>query len=153
MNTVAIAPGLICALTACVTDIRALRVPRAVIAAGLVLQTLTFVGLALCNILSWQVLANACFGLISAVTLQYLLARCVPGALGFGDITAVLLLGFIMGPFGLSAFVLWWFCMALYAGTFILIAKRLQHRDVIAYVPVMTMAAITAILGYCCHLI
>lgn len=52
------------------------------------------------------------FAALSAV-LQCALALIKPGALGFGDVTTTLLIGLVVGMFGLFPVVFWWFAISV----------------------------------------
>lgn len=92
------------------TDIRSRRVPRAVVAAGLLVQCLVFVALGVSQGRPWWFLTCLAYALAAAM-IQIALALVRPGALGFGDVTCSLLVGQAVGAFGLDAFLVWWLAM------------------------------------------
>ena len=96
-------PSLLCGLAISVEDIRSRRIPRAWIATGCTVQIIVNLIYALSINTLYLALQAILFAVLSAV-LQCALALVKPGSLGFGDVTATLLMGLAVGMFGL---VLW----------------------------------------------
>ena len=100
-------PSLLCGLAISVEDIRSRRIPRAWIATGCTAQIIVNLIYALSINTLYLALQAILFAVLSAV-LQCALALVKPGSLGFGDVTATLLMGLAVGMFGLFAVVFWW---------------------------------------------
>ena len=95
-------PSLLCGLAISVEDIRSRRIPRAWIATGCTAQIIVNLIYALSINTLYLALQAILFAVLSAV-LQCALALVKPGSLGFGDVTATLLMGLAVGMFGLFA--------------------------------------------------
>ena len=102
-------PSLLCGLAISVEDIRSRRIPRAWIATGCTAQIIVNLIYALSINTLYLALQAILFAVLSAV-LQCALALVKPGSLGFGDVTATLLMGLAVGMFGLFAVVFWLAC-------------------------------------------
>ena len=98
-------PSLLCGLAISVEDIRSRRIPRAWIATGCTAQIIVNLIYALSINTLYLALQAILFAVLSAV-LQCALALVKPGSLGFGDVTATLLMGLAVGMFGLFG-LLW----------------------------------------------
>ena len=98
-------PSLLCGLAISVEDIRSRRIPRAWIATGCTAQIIVNLIYALSINTLYLALQAILFAVLSAV-LQCALALVKPGSLGFGDVTATLLMGLAVGMFGLFAWCL-----------------------------------------------
>lgn len=92
-------PSLLCGLAISVEDIRSRRIPRAWIATGCTAQIIVNLIYALSINTLYLALQAILFAVLSAV-LQCALALVKPGSLGFGDVTATLLMGLAVGMFG-----------------------------------------------------
>ncbi|NEG54603.1 prepilin peptidase [Bifidobacterium platyrrhinorum] len=143
-------PGLICGLALAVEDVRRRRVPRAWAAAGC--------GLQLVADMVWAALSNDFFAVLQALLftalcagVQLLLALARPGALGLGDVTAMLPLGLAVGAYGLIHVAVWWLAMGVLGLAFVPLWIRFDpHRgDARAgkapFVPVIVTAAVIAV--------
>lgn len=144
-------PGLICGLALAVEDVRRRRVPRAWVAAGTVTQ--------LAADLAWAVMANDFFVVLQALLfaalctgIQLLLTLAKPGALGLGDVTAMLPLGFAVGVYGLGHVAAWWLAMGVSGLAFVTLWTRFDPQRRTAYagrtpfVPVIVASAVIAVL-------
>ena len=107
-------PSLLCGLAISVEDIRSRRIPRAWIATGCTAQIIVNLIYALSINTLYLALQAILFAVLSAV-LQCALALVKPGSLGFGDVTATLLMGLAVGMFGLFAVVFWWLAIGVSA--------------------------------------
>lgn len=143
MSCLVLLPSLLCGVAVCVSDVRSRRVPRTWVAAGYAAQLLA--------LLVWAVLANRLFDVMIAVVislgaalLQLLLSLVVPGALGFGDVTATLMAGLAVGSAGWLAVLYWWLAMGALGLAAIGLGRRFGHRDV-PFVPVIVLAAVIAV--------
>ncbi|HCA74917.1 MAG TPA: peptidase A24 [Bifidobacterium sp.] len=105
-------PSLLCGLLVSAEDVRSRRVPRVWIGVGCLLQILANLIYALSANSLFLVLQSLLFAFLAAA-LQCGLALAKPGNLGFGDVTATLLVGLAVGMFGLRAMVGWWIAMSL----------------------------------------
>ena len=105
-------PSLLCGLAISVEDIRSRRIPRAWIATGCTAQIIVNLIYALSINTLYLALQAILFAVLSAV-LQCALALVKPGSLGFGDVTATLLMGLAVGMFGLFAVVFWWLAIGV----------------------------------------
>lgn len=103
-------PSLVCGLMVGGEDIRRRRVPRAWIAAGCAVQCAANIAYGVACGRPWMAMACVAYAVVAA-GLQLLLALVRPGALGFGDVTATLLVGQAVGLFGVVRFALWWLAM------------------------------------------
>lgn len=117
-------PSLICGLWISYTDLRYRLVSRFAIVMGLILQTVCYLwlcvsGNAPCSLIDRNpctllqapcvrmVLMCALVAIANAL-LQLFLAMIHPGALGFGDVSASMLVGYALGRFGWFAWGGWW---------------------------------------------
>ena len=105
-------PSLLCGLAISVEDIRSRRIPRTWIATGCTAQIIVNLIYALSINTLYLALQAILFAVLSAV-LQCALALVKPGSLGFGDVTATLLMGLAVGMFGLFAVVFWWLAIGV----------------------------------------
>lgn len=145
-------PSLLCGLALAVEDVRRRRVPRAWVAVGCLAQ--------LTADLVWAAIANDFFTVLQALLfaglcagVQLLLALARPGALGLGDVTAMLPLGLAVGAYGLLHVVLWWLAMGLLGLAFVPLWTRLDpqrrtpHAGKVPFVPVIVAGALAAVLA------
>ena len=72
------------------------------------------------------------FAVLSAV-LQCALALVKPGSLGFGDVTATLLMGLAVGMFGLFAVVFWWLAIGVVGLLWLVLWTRFDPQKHTAY--------------------
>ena len=143
-------PGLLCGLALSAEDVRRRRVPRVWVVAGVVAQLI-----ADCI---WAAMNNDFFAVVQALLfavlcagVQCLLALAKPGALGLGDVTAMLPLGVAVGMRGLFAVLIWW--LALGAVGLALVAfwtrfdpqQHTPYRGKTPFVPAIFVAAIIAV--------
>lgn len=144
-------PSLICAVALSVEDLRRRRVPRAWVAVFTLAQLVAD--------LVWAGLANQFFAVLQAcvfallcVFVQLALALMKPGALGLGDVTAMLPLGLAVGMYGLGAVVAWWVAMSLAGLAWILFWTRFdpqrhtEYRGKTPFVPAIAVGAMIAVL-------
>lgn len=110
MTYLAVLPSLLCGLVLCGTDLRWRRVPRAVVAVGVMFQVVVFALPVISGGYAWPAVVNAAYGVLAG-SIQFTLALARPGSLGFGDVTASILIGQAVGSFGINIFVLWWLVM------------------------------------------
>lgn len=120
-------PSLLCGLAISIEDIRSRRIPRAWIAIGCLVQIIVDVVYAL-SINSLFLALQALLFAILATVLQFALALIKPGALGFGDVTATLLIGLSVGMFGLHAVVAWWLAMSVLGLLWLMIWTRFDPQ-------------------------
>ncbi|KFI97367.1 prepilin peptidase [Bifidobacterium stellenboschense] len=144
-------PGLICGIALAVEDVRRRRVPRAWVAAGC--------GSQLAADLVWAAMANDFFTVLQALLftalcagVQLLLALARPGALGLGDVTAMLPLGLAVGAYGLIHVAVWWLAMGVLGIVFVALWTRLDPQRGTPYagrtpfVPVIVVSGVIAVL-------
>lgn len=144
-------PSLICAVALSVEDVRRRRVPRAWVAVFALAQLVAD--------LVWAGMANQFFVVLQALLfavlcafVQLLLALARPGALGLGDVTAMLPLGLAVGMYGLESVVTWWVAMSLAGLVWILFWTRLdpqrhtEYRGKTPFVPAIALGAAVAVL-------
>lgn len=145
-------PGLLCGLALAVEDMRRRRVPRVWVAAGC--------GVQLAADLLWAAMANDFFMLLEALLftalcfcVQLLLALAKPGALGLGDVTAMLPLGLAVGAYGLVHVAAWWLAMGVLGLAFVAAWTRFDPQRATPYagrvpfVPVIVAAAVVAVMA------
>lgn len=143
-------PGLLCGLALSAEDVRRRRVPRTWVIAGTAAQ--------LAANCIWATLNNDLFAVLQAIlfavlctVLQWLLALGKPGALGLGDVTAMLPLGLAVGLRGLFAVLLWWIALGVVGLTLVAFWTRFdpqQHtgyRGKTPFVPAIFTAALIAV--------
>ncbi|MBW3079999.1 prepilin peptidase [Bifidobacterium saguinibicoloris] len=144
-------PGLICGLALAAEDVRRRRVPRTWVAAGCLVQLAADV--------VWAVMANDFFVVLQAMLfavlcagVQLLLALAKPGAVGLGDVTAMLPLGLAVGAYGLFHVVTWWVCLGLLGFLFVALWTRFDpqrhgaYAGKVPFVPVIVVSAVVAVL-------
>ena len=145
-------PSLICAIALSVEDIRHRRVPRAWVGVFFLLQLVAD--------LVWAGTANQFFVVLQALLfavlcafVQLLLALAKPGALGFGDVTAMLPLGLAVGMYGLDGVVVWWVAMSVLGLALIALWSRFDpqrntpYRGKTPFVPAIAAGAAVAVLS------
>lgn len=128
------------------------RVPRVWVAAGC--------GVQLAADLLWAAMANDFFMLLEALLftalcfcVQLLLALAKPGALGLGDVTAMLPLGLAVGAYGLVHVAAWWLAMGVLGLAFVAAWTRFDPQRATPYagrvpfVPVIVAAAVVAVMA------
>lgn len=125
-------PSLLCGLAISVEDIRSRRIPRAWIATGCTAQIIVNLIYALSINTLYLALQAILFAVLSAV-LQYALALVKPGSLGFGDVTATLLMGLAVGMFGLFAVVFWWLAIGVVGLLWLVLWTRFDPQKHTAY--------------------
>lgn len=147
-------PGLICAVALSVEDVRARRVPRLWVGLGVLAQLAADV--------AWAVTANDFFVVMQALLfaalcagVQLLLALAKPGALGLGDVTAMLPMGLAVGAYGLTRVVVWWLAMGVLGLALMALWGRFDARHghghgasdagKVPFVPVIAIAAVVAV--------
>ena len=127
-------PSLLCGLAISVEDIRSRRIPRAWIATGCTAQIIVNLIYALSINTLYLALQAILFAVLSAV-LQCALALVKPGSLGFGDVTATLLMGLAVGMFGRSPWcfgglrLVWSACYGSFCGH-VSIRRSIPHMPV-----------------------
>ncbi|MBT1171888.1 prepilin peptidase [Bifidobacterium sp. MA2] len=144
-------PSLICCLALSVEDVRRRRVPRTWVGVFTLAQLIAD--------LVWAGIANQFFVVLQALMfallcafVQLLLALAKPGALGFGDVTAMLPLGLAVGMYGLGSVVTWWVAMSLAGLVWILFWTRFdpqrhtRYRGRTPFVPAIAAGAVFAVL-------
>lgn len=144
-------PSLICAVALSVEDIRRRRVPRVWVTVFSVIQLVAD--------LVWAGMANQFFIVLQALLfallcafVQLLLALVKPGALGLGDVTAMLPLGLAVGMYGLESVIVWWVAMSLFGLAWVLFwtrfdpQRRTEYRGRTPFVPAIAVGAIAAVL-------
>lgn len=144
-------PSLICAVALSAEDMRRRRVPRAWVAVFFLVQLVAD--------LVWTGLANRFFVVLQALLfavlcalVQLLLALAKPGALGLGDVTAMLPLGLAVGMYGLGSVVTWWVVMSVVGLVWVLFWTRFDPQRHTAYkgktpfVPAIAVGAVAAVL-------
>lgn len=145
-------PGLICGIALGAEDVRRRRVPRVWVAAGC--------GLQLVAVFVWAAVSNDFFVVLQALLfmalcagVQLLLALAKPGALGLGDVTAMLPLGLAVGAYGLVHVAVWWLAMGVLGVAFVTSWARFDPQRGTPYagrtpfVPVIVTAAVVAVLA------
>ena len=125
-------PSLLCGLAISVEDIRSRRIPRAWIATGCTAQIIVNLIYALSINTLYLALQAILFAVLSAV-LQCALALVKPGSLGFGDVTATLLMGLAVGMFGLFAVVFWWLAIGVVGLLWLVLVTRFDPQKHTAY--------------------
>ena len=125
-------PSLLCGLAISVEDIRSRRIPRAWIATGCTAQIIVNLIYALSINTLYLALQAILFAVLSAV-LQCALALVKPGSLGFGDVTATLLMGLAVGMFGLFAVVFWWLAIGVVGLLWLVLWTRFDPQKHTAY--------------------
>lgn len=125
-------PSLLCGLAISVEDIRSRRIPRAWIATGWKAQIIVNLIYALSINTLYLALQAILFAVLSAV-LQCALALVKPGSLGFGDVTATLLMGLAVGMFGLFAVVFWWLAIGVVGLLWLVLWTRFDPQKHTAY--------------------
>lgn len=125
-------PSLLCGLAISVEDIRSRRIPRAWIATGCTAQIIVNLIYALSINTRYLALQAILFAVLSAV-LQCALALVKPGSLGFGDVTATLLMGLAVGMFGLFAVVFWWLAIGVVGLLWLVLWTRFDPQKHTAY--------------------
>jgi len=125
-------PSLLCGLAISVEDIRSRRIPRAWIATGCTAQIIVNLIYALSINTLYLALQAILFAVLSAV-LQCALALVKPGSLGFGDVTATLLMGLAVGMFGLFAVVFWWLAIGVVGLLWLVLRTRFDPQKHTAY--------------------
>ena len=125
-------PSLLCGLAISVEDIRSRRIPRAWIATGCTSQIIVNLIYALSINTLYLALQAILFAVLSAV-LQCALALVKPGSLGFGDVTATLLMGLAVGMFGLFAVVFWWLAIGVVGLLWLVLWTRFYPQKHTAY--------------------
>lgn len=146
MAYIAVLPSLICGLALALEDIRHFRVPRMWVAAGTLIQLMVFLAFSIIEHNPAKVLLPLGYAVLSAA-IQFLLSQLKPGALGFGDVTASLLVGLAVGSFGLMPYLYWWLLMGALGLLWIFLwSKLVNHRiSKVPFVPVIILSAIIAI--------
>lgn len=125
-------PSLLCGLAISVEDIRSRRIPRAWIATGCTAQIIVNLIYALSINTLYLALQAILFAVLSAV-LQCALALVKPGSLGFGDVTATLLMGLAVSMFGLFAVVFWWLAIGVVGLLWLVLWTRFDPQKHTAY--------------------
>lgn len=125
-------PSLLCGLAINVEDIRSRRIPRAWIVTGCTAQIIVNLIYALSINTLYLALQAILFAVLSAV-LQCALALVKPGSLGFGDVTATLLMGLAVGMFGLFAVVFWWLAISVVGLLWLVLWTRFDPQKHTAY--------------------
>ena len=125
-------PSVLCGLAISVEDIRSRRIPRAWIATGCTAQIIVNLIYALSINTLYLALQAILFAVLSAV-LQCALALVKPGSLGFGDVTATLLMGLAVGMFGLFAVVFWWLAIGVVGLLWLVLWTRFDPQKHTAY--------------------
>ena len=117
-------PSLLCGLAISVEDIRSRRIPRAWIVTGCTAQIIV-------NLI-YALSINTLYLALQAI-LQCALALVKPGSLGFGDVTATLLMGLAVGMFGLFAVVFWWLAISVVGLLWLVLWTRFDPQKHTAY--------------------
>ncbi len=147
----AVIPSLLCGLAVSVNDIRQRRVPRMWIALGMAAQCLAYVVYGVLFDEPLLCVSALVYAVVAAV-IQLVLALLRPGAVGFGDVTATAMLGYMMGAYGLTRFVLWWLLMGIVGLLWIALwqwfaARYLRNSACkVPFVPVILCSAVIAML-------
>lgn len=144
-------PSLLCGLAVSAEDLRRRRVPRLWIAVGCIAQCAfaAVYGVATGRpALFAAPLAMA----VAAGALQLALALVRPGALGFGDVTATLMVGQAVGLFGPVRFALWWLAMGVLGLLWMWAWRRFdpqrgtRYAGRVPFVPAIVAAGVLAVL-------
>ncbi|PLS26484.1 prepilin peptidase [Bifidobacterium parmae] len=144
-------PGLICGVALAVEDVRRRRVPRTWVAVGC--------GSQLAADFAWAAMSNDFFTVLQALLftvlcagVQLLLALAKPGALGLGDVTAMLPPGLAVGAYGLIHVAFWWLAMGVLGIVFVALWTRLDPQrgtpcaGKAPFVPVIVVSGVIAVL-------
>lgn len=124
-------PSLLCGLaTALKTSVHAHS--TRLVATGCTAQIIVNLIYALSINTLYLALQAILFAVLSAV-LQCALALVKPGSLGFGDVTATLLMGLAVGMFGLFAVVFWWLAIGVVGLLWLVLWTRFDPQKHTAY--------------------
>jgi leader peptidase (prepilin peptidase)/N-methyltransferase len=154
MSLLQFTPSFIIGITLCVIDLQYRRVPRRLIIAGTIAQltassiwanisadTVPGMGDAWPASLSSIAIATAC------ALIQWILSTLKAGSLGFGDVTATFFFGIGVGYCGLFTAAVWWLSMGA-VGSAALANARFHRSHDVAFVPVIFISALIAILAH-----
>ncbi|KAB5606839.1 prepilin peptidase [Bifidobacterium jacchi] len=150
MSYLASLPGLLCGLALSAEDVHSRRVPRKWVAVGAMAQLAASLAYAIVFNDLFSLLASVLFALLSALA-QAAMAIIRPSALGFGDVTATLVIGLSVGLWGLTVTALWWVIMGLFGVSWIVWWSHCDpqrhgaHAGRVPYVPVIAIAGIIAV--------
>lgn len=163
MNALVCLPSLLCGIWLSALDVKSRRVPRRIVAVGIVLQCTCFL-IACVGLGCWEQLGCAIGCALVATSMQLLLALIRPGALGFGDVTTCMLVTFATGWFGWMALAWWWLVMSVigvaWTGIWSAISSSISRRSVqdsayiettsatstgVPFVPVLVSAGVLAV--------
>lgn len=145
-------PSFLCGLAVSIEDIRCRRVPRRWILAGCASQLACTLAAALWGNNLFLILQTMLFAILCAI-IQIGLALIKPGTLGFGDVTATLMMGLAVGMHGLWSVVMWWMLMGILGLAWILLWRRFnwQHdtayADTVPFAPVIVCSAVIVVLA------